>query len=63
VALAAVYKILTLEVFDINTAHVDVAMHSIVDAVTSCRFEVTDPASEEFVLMKILQVRFGLLLP
>ncbi|KAG7942474.1 hypothetical protein I3843_16G104600 [Carya illinoinensis] len=31
-------------------------MHSIVDAVTSCQFEVTDPASEEVVLMKILQV-------
>ncbi|KAJ4825915.1 hypothetical protein Tsubulata_044969 [Turnera subulata] len=31
-------------------------MHLVVDAVTSCRFEVTDPASEEVVLMKILQV-------
>ena len=39
-----------------KTAHVDVAMHMIVDAVTSCRFEVTDPASEEVVLMEILQV-------
>ena len=56
VALSAVYKIVTLEVFDVHTAHVDVAMHAIVDAVTSCRFEVTDPASEEVVLMKILQV-------
>ncbi|XP_057840986.1 ARF guanine-nucleotide exchange factor GNOM [Cryptomeria japonica] len=56
VALSAVYKILTLEVFDLNTIHVDDAMHSIVDAVTSCRFEVTDAASEEVVLMKILQV-------
>jgi brefeldin A-resistance guanine nucleotide exchange factor 1 len=56
VALSAVYKTLTLEVFDLNTVHVDEAMHSIVDAVTSCRFEVTDPASEEVVLMKILQV-------
>ncbi|CAK9177763.1 unnamed protein product [Ilex paraguariensis] len=29
-----------------------------VDAVTSCRFKVTDPASEEVVLTKILQVYF-----
>lgn len=56
VALSAVYKILALEVFDSQTAHVDEAMHEIVDAVTSCRFEVTDIASEEVVLMKILQV-------
>eukprot|EP01018_Ginkgo_biloba_P015043 Gb_26378 [translate_table: standard] len=56
VALSTVYKILTMEVFDLNTVHVDEAMHAIVDAVTSCRFEVTDPASEEVVLMKILQV-------
>eukprot|EP00249_Psilotum_nudum_P020568 c27761_g1_i1 orf=605-5020(+) len=56
VALSAVYKILSLEVFDLKTVHVDEAMHDIVEAVTSCRFEVTDPASEEVVLMKILQV-------
>ncbi|GLJ15134.1 hypothetical protein SUGI_0247540 [Cryptomeria japonica] len=56
VALSAVYKILTMEVFDLHTVHVDLAMHSVVDAVTGCRFEVTDPASEEVVLMKILQV-------
>jgi hypothetical protein len=31
-------------------------MHFIVDAVTGCKFEVTDPASEEVVLLKILQV-------
>ncbi|KAI5420014.1 hypothetical protein KIW84_043983 [Lathyrus oleraceus] len=31
-------------------------MHLVVDAVTSFRFEVTDPGSEEVVLMKILQV-------
>lgn len=56
VALSAVYKILTLEVIDLDTANVDEALHLIVEAVTSCRFEVTDPASEEVVLMKILQV-------
>ncbi|XP_058185007.1 ARF guanine-nucleotide exchange factor GNOM [Rhododendron vialii] len=56
VALSSVHKILTLDVLDLNTANVDDAMHLVVDAVTSCRFEVTDPASEEVVLMKILQV-------
>lgn len=56
VALSSVYKILTLDVLDLNTVNVEDAMHLVVDAVTSCRFEVTDPASEEVVLMKILQV-------
>ncbi|KAF3433663.1 hypothetical protein FNV43_RR24766 [Rhamnella rubrinervis] len=56
VALSSVYKILTLDVIDQNTVNVEDAMHLLVDAVTSCRFEVTDPASEEVVLMKILQV-------
>ncbi|KAL6974672.1 hypothetical protein U1Q18_028853 [Sarracenia purpurea var. burkii] len=56
VALSSVHKILTLDVIDLNTVNVEDAMHLVVDAVTSCRFEVTDPASEEVVLMKILQV-------
>lgn len=56
VALSSVYKILTLEILDSETVNVDKALRLIVDAVTSCRFEVTDPASEEVVLMKILQV-------
>lgn len=56
VALSSVYKILTLDVFDMHTVNIQDTMHLIVDAVTSCHFEVTDPASEEVVLMKILQV-------
>ncbi|GFY84889.1 sec7 domain-containing protein [Actinidia rufa] len=56
VALSSVYKILTLDILDIDYVNVDDALHLIVDAVTSCRFEVTDPASEEVVLVKILQV-------
>lgn len=55
-ALSSVYKILTLDVIDQNTVNVEDAMHLVVDAVTSCRFEVTDRSSEEVVLMKILQV-------
>ncbi|KAJ4959517.1 hypothetical protein NE237_026628 [Protea cynaroides] len=56
VALSSVYKILTLSILGPNSVNVGEAMHLIVDAVTGCRFEVTDPASEEVVLMKILQV-------
>lgn len=56
VALSSIYKFLTLEILDSSTINVDKALCQIVDAVTSCRFEVTDPASEEVVLMKILQV-------
>jgi len=56
VALSSVYKILTLHLLDLNTANVEDAMRLVVDAVTGCRFEVTDPASEEVVLTKILQV-------
>ncbi|KAI3808657.1 hypothetical protein L1987_24614 [Smallanthus sonchifolius] len=56
VALSSIYKFVTLEILDLNTVNVADALHLIVDAVTSCRFEVTDPASEEVVLVKILQV-------
>ncbi|OVA02830.1 SEC7-like [Macleaya cordata] len=56
VALSSVYKILTLGILDPTTVNVKDAMHLVVEAVTSCRFEVTDSASEEVVLMKILQV-------
>lgn len=41
---------------DAKTAGAAEVMHFIVDAVTGCKFEVTDPASEEVVLLKILQV-------
>ncbi|CAK9164754.1 unnamed protein product [Ilex paraguariensis] len=56
VALSSVYKILNLDVLDLNTVNVKDAMHLVVDVVTSCRFKVTDPASEEVDLMKLLQV-------
>ncbi|XAR71276.1 hypothetical protein NMG60_11028462 [Bertholletia excelsa] len=56
VALSSVFKILTLDVLDLNSNNVEDALHLVVDSVTSCRFEVTDPGSEEVVLMKILQV-------
>ncbi|CAO2820443.1 unnamed protein product [Amaranthus hypochondriacus] len=56
VALSSVYKILMLDMFDMNTIGIHNTMHLIVDSVTNCHFEVTDPTSEEVVLMKILQV-------
>ncbi|XP_047333224.1 ARF guanine-nucleotide exchange factor GNOM [Impatiens glandulifera] len=56
IALSSVYKILTFDMLDLTTVNVEDAMNSVVDAVTSCRFEVNDLASEEVVLMKILQV-------
>ncbi|XP_021813761.1 ARF guanine-nucleotide exchange factor GNOM-like [Prunus avium] len=56
VALSSVYNILTLDVIDQNSVNVEDSMQLLVDAITGCRFEVTDPASEEVVLMKILQV-------
>ncbi|KAG9153927.1 hypothetical protein Leryth_025748 [Lithospermum erythrorhizon] len=56
VALSSVYKMLTLDVINVDSLNVTNPLHLIIDAVTSCRFEVTDPASEEVVLMKILQV-------
>ncbi|OMP00992.1 SEC7-like protein [Corchorus olitorius] len=40
VALSSILKILTLDVLDLDTVNVGDAMHLIVDAVTSCRFEV-----------------------
>ena len=36
------------------------AMHAIADAVTQCKFEATDPAADEVVLYKILQVSHAL---
>ena len=34
-------------------------MHAIADAVTQCKFEATNPAADEVVLYKILQVANG----
>lgn len=62
VALSSIYKILMLDTLDPEAGiGVDAAMHLVVEAVTSCRFEVTDPASEEAVLMKILQVLLAIM--
>ncbi|KAL5978603.1 hypothetical protein ACLOJK_029720 [Asimina triloba] len=54
--MTSIYKIMTLDMLHLNTANAEKAMRSVVNVVTSCRFGVTAPASEEVVLMKILQV-------
>ncbi|KAJ1259610.1 hypothetical protein BS78_10G168500 [Paspalum vaginatum] len=55
-ALLSLHKMLTLELVGPSAPNVAQAMGAIVDAVTGCRFEVTDPASEEAVLARVLQV-------
>ncbi|CAD5177141.1 ARF guanine-nucleotide exchange factor GNOM-like [Musa acuminata AAA Group] len=62
VALSSLYKILTLDLLEPGSGTgVEAGMHLVVEAVTSCRFEVIDPASEETVLMKILQVMLAIM--
>ncbi|KAL6602869.1 hypothetical protein ACP70R_043230 [Stipagrostis hirtigluma subsp. patula] len=55
-ALSSLQKILTLDLVGPATPGAAEAMGAVVDAVTGCRFEVTDPASEEAVLVRVLQV-------
>lgn len=61
VALSAVLKILKLGIFDEGTPGARDAIHSVVSAITNCRLERTDPASEDAVLMRILQVLMAVL--
>ena len=57
IAFSSIFKILiSLNVVGQNTTNIEDAMHLVVDSVTICRFEVTSLATEEVVLMKILQV-------
>ncbi|KAF2944498.1 ARF guanine-nucleotide exchange factor GNOM [Oryza sativa Japonica Group] len=55
-ALSSLHKILTLDLVGPDAPNVAEAMGAVVEAVTGCRFEVTDPASEETVLARVLQV-------
>jgi len=55
VALASVNKFLCTFMNE-NSPNVAKSIESIAEAVTHCRFEATDPDSDEVVLMKILQV-------
>lgn len=56
VALSSLQKILSLDYFDERSYGAAEAMHQIVAALTSCHFEIVDAASEEAVLLRILQV-------
>eukprot|EP00899_Mesostigma_viride_P015080 jgi/Mesvir1/23573/Mv18269-RA.2 len=60
-ALSAVYKVLTYGLIGPTTPCAAEVMHLIADATTHCLFEATDTASDEVVLMKILQVLLALL--
>jgi len=55
-ALSSIYSLLNENIIGPDVKDSRSAMHSIVDAVTHCRFEATDPSSDEIVLSKILQV-------
>ncbi|KAK3256646.1 hypothetical protein CYMTET_34225, partial [Cymbomonas tetramitiformis] len=54
-ALSTVHRILSQSFFDSRAQGAAEAMHAIVDAVTHCRFEATDPDADEVVLARILQ--------
>lgn len=56
VSLYAVLKIIRLGIFSETTSGAREAIHTVVLAITNCRLEHTDPASEEIILMRILQV-------
>ncbi|XP_042492770.1 ARF guanine-nucleotide exchange factor GNL2 [Macadamia integrifolia] len=60
VALSAILKILKLEIFDEKTPGAKEAINSIITGITNCRLEITDPASEDAVLMRVLQVLAGI---
>ncbi|CAN6194811.1 unnamed protein product [Urochloa humidicola] len=55
-ALSSLHKLLSLDLVGPAAPNVAGAMGAVVDAVAGCRFEVTDPASEEAVLARVLQV-------
>lgn len=56
VSLSSILKLLKLEIFDEKTPGAAEAISAMVTAVTNCRLEKTDPASEDAVMMKILLV-------
>ncbi|XP_063730862.1 Golgi-specific brefeldin A-resistance guanine nucleotide exchange factor 1 isoform X1 [Eleginops maclovinus] len=61
-ALTSVNKFLSYGLIDVNHEAAAEAIENMADAVTHARFVGTDPASDEVVLMKILQVLRTLLL-
>ncbi|KAL6226487.1 hypothetical protein ACLB2K_000449 [Fragaria x ananassa] len=61
VALSATLKILKLGVFDEKTPGAKDAINTVVNAITTCRLEKTDPVSEDAVMMHILQLLTGVM--
>ncbi|KAM5547703.1 ARF guanine-nucleotide exchange factor GNL2 [Rosa sericea] len=61
VALSATLKILKLGVFDEKTPGAKDAINTVVNAITTCRLEKTDPVSEGAVMMNILQLLTGVM--
>ncbi|XP_063685753.1 Golgi-specific brefeldin A-resistance guanine nucleotide exchange factor 1-like [Bolinopsis microptera] len=62
VALSSINKILSYNLLDVSHPNCVTGIEAIADAVTHARFVGTDPASDEVVLMKILQVLRTLML-
>ncbi|KAF5482055.1 hypothetical protein F2P56_002653 [Juglans regia] len=61
IALSAILKVLTLEIFDEKTPGVKEGINSIVIGITTCRLEKIDSTSEDAVMLKILQVLTGVM--
>jgi brefeldin A-resistance guanine nucleotide exchange factor 1 len=61
VALSAVNKFIKYGFIQEDSPNASLAMRNIADAVTRCRFEATDPDTDEVVLMKIQRVLLALL--
>nr|CAB3248501.1 golgi-specific brefeldin A-resistance guanine nucleotide exchange factor 1 [Phallusia mammillata] len=61
-ALSSMNKFLSYKLIDEKSTNIALAVASMADAVTHARFVGTDPANDEVVLMKILQVLRVLLL-
>ncbi|KAG9300462.1 hypothetical protein G9A89_010088 [Geosiphon pyriformis] len=55
-ALSSVEKFLTYEIININSPNISIAMSTLSSAATHCKFEPSDSVSDEFVLLKILQI-------
>ncbi|CAG8498558.1 8615_t:CDS:10, partial [Ambispora leptoticha] len=55
-ALSSVEKFLAYKIININSPNLFDAMSNLSSAATHCKFEVSDPVSDEIVLLKILQV-------
>ena len=55
-ALSSVEKLLTYAIINKNSPNLPNAMLMLSSAATHCKFEASDSVSDEFVLLKILQV-------